>query len=58
MKIKKIEKERKKNGKKGINNPSPSEIMLLESINQFTLTNSTPSEIRHFVKADLPAISS
>lgn len=52
LKLVKIEKERKKNLKKGITAPSRTEMDLLATLAQHTITASTPTEVLHFLRKD------
>jgi hypothetical protein len=52
LKMLKIEKERKKNLKKGVTNPSRTELDLLEALQQHPLTAHTPQEVLHFLRKE------
>lgn len=52
LKLVKIEKERKKNLKKGLTVPSSTEMDLLAALAQHTITANTPPEVLHFLRKD------
>jgi hypothetical protein len=52
LKLVKIEKERKKNLKKGLTTPSHAEEELLTALMQEELTANTPAEVLHFLRKD------
>jgi len=52
--LSKIEKERKKNLKKGISEPSKADIDLSETLLEQTITANTPAEILHFLRREAP----
>lgn len=52
LKLVKIEKERKKNLKKGLTAPSRTEMDLLDTLAQHTITANTPPEVLHFLRKE------
>lgn len=58
LKLLKIEKERKKNLKKGLTIASRADQELIATLALYPLTADTPTEVLHFLRKEVPARAS